>query len=117
MYGDKSFHLGADEIAISKDVFETILKDIYATHKAEMDIIKLELSVYKRAIAKSTAKIKDQKLYINKLSDTLMTHIMQKEEVGTVKKENNLLRSAKEGLEKKVMEMTRVMARFDIENL
>ena len=60
--GEKTFILGEHDVTLDKDVFETILKDIYATHKAEVDMLKLELAVYKRALKKSLDKIKDKKI-------------------------------------------------------
>lgn len=42
--------MGLNEVTIDKDAFEQILKDIYVAHKAETDLLKLDLSIHKRII-------------------------------------------------------------------
>jgi len=56
------------------------LKDIYTQHKAETDILKLELQIYKKVIQKTARKVKKQEQFNIKLSDTLAVHIMNKSE-------------------------------------
>lgn len=52
--------MGLNDITLEKETFENILKDIYAAHKAETDLLKLEIGIHKKIIEKSCLRVKKQ---------------------------------------------------------